>query len=81
MKNFVQDLGLTFTTYDHQDLSGLHDAFDSHGVSLLRNILLGFKEAFICFYRTFCQIYTMCFFFECSTGFIESDMSVMSKTK
>ena len=54
---------------------------DSHCIGLSRNIIFRFEETLIGFNCTFCQIYAVCLFLKSGTWFVESDMSVVSKTE
>ena len=72
---FVKDLRLALAVGDQEDLFGLHDALDAHGVSLFRHVVDGLEEPGVGLDGLGVQIHAVGAFFELVSRLVEADVS------
>ena len=80
-KCIFYSLGFVFAADYHQNLPGLHDASDAHGVGLSRNIVFRLKEALVGINGAFGQVDAVGFAGEGVCRFVEADVAVAAKTE
>lgn len=81
LNDLFKNLCFVTSTDNDQNLFASHDRTDSHSISLTWNVCFAFEEALVCLNRSFCQIYTMRFVFKVIRWFIETDMTIVTKTE
>ena len=74
----VEDVQLVLTAYQQQDESCMHDGLHAHGQSLGGHFFLRSKQTGVCFDSAFGQFGNIGGFFISSTGFIETDVTVVA---
>lgn len=76
-----QSVRLVLSADDEKDLFCLHNGSDTHGVSLLRNIIGTGKESLVGVNGAFGQVYAVGDVPKCIVRFVETDMAVAAKAQ
>ena len=75
----VENLSLISAADNQQDFLSLHNGSDTHGISLLRNIINGSKETLIGFDGALGQVHAVRGLGKLFVRLVESDMAVVSQ--
>ena len=80
LNHLFQNRSFVLAADNNNKLFAAHDRSDSHGIGLTWNIVLTGEETFICLDCGFGKVNAMCFILKVIGRFIETNMSVMTKT-
>ena len=78
-ERLLDDVGLALAVGDHQDLAGLHDRLDAHGVGLLGDqVGVAVEEALVGLDGLLLQVNAVGAQLECLVRLIEADVAVVA---
>ena len=79
--NLFQNISFVSAADNHQNLLCLHNGLNSHGISMLRNVVNAGEETLVCFNGAGLQIYAVGQSSKGVIRLVKSDMSIVAKAK